>query len=410
MTRRTTPAPAGVRERGRRALREAWDDAWQRLKDGVWPVLQQALAVTVAWWVAVRLLDHHVPYFAPIAALVALNTPRGRRGANALRVVLGVIGGVVIGELAFTVLGTDAWAMGVAVFAALLAVMVVGGQRVTRAQAGVSAVIAVAAGQQAGIDRVLDVLVGGGVALAFSQLIFPAHPLALLRRAESAMLEDLADVLTATAKALEASDPVPESRLWERLRPLYAALADLRVVRDDTIAATKHTPAWWGQQEPVRRERAAALRLDLLGNSCLTLAREATTLEASDRAVLVEPVRELGRVLRLLSKAPGNRAVRRRAVQRALDVVAQSPRSASLAESAVWAGVQLAARDVLVFSGASPENADEAVRSQTDDVAIGHPARLRRPPAPSLPSLPLPSLSAWPARRFRPARRPPGRP
>ncbi|MFB7032463.1 FUSC family protein, partial [Streptomyces sp. NPDC056295] len=155
----------------------------RRVEDNLWPVLQQAVAAALSWWIADDLIDHHVPLFAPIATLVALNTPLGGRGTNTVRVLVGVISGVVVGQLAFTLLGHDhgAVTVGAAVLCALLVALVLDGWRITMAQAAVGAVICVAAGQQAGIDRVLDALIGGAVALVFSQLLFPVHPLALLR-------------------------------------------------------------------------------------------------------------------------------------------------------------------------------------------------------------------------------------
>ncbi|CAL9278133.1 putative protein [Streptomyces sp. SudanB5_2050] len=163
--------------------------AWLRARDNLWPVLQQAAAAVLSWWSARSVFDHHVPLFAPIATLVALNTPVGGRGTNAVRVLSGVVAGVVVGQLAFRFLGHDALSVGVAVLCALLVALLIDGERITMAQAAVGAVISVASGQQAGVDRVLDALLGAGVALVFSQLLFPPHPLALLRRAESATLE-----------------------------------------------------------------------------------------------------------------------------------------------------------------------------------------------------------------------------
>ena len=55
-----------------------------------WLLLQQALAATLAWLIASRVMQHHIPFFAPIAAVVALNTSLGQRGTNAVRLLIGV--------------------------------------------------------------------------------------------------------------------------------------------------------------------------------------------------------------------------------------------------------------------------------------------------------------------------------
>ncbi len=135
-------------------------EAWSRVKGNLWPVLQQSAAAALSWWIAGTVFDHHVPLFAPIATLVALNTPVGGRGTNAVRVMSGVIAGVVVGQAAFRLLGHGDGAVGAAVLCALLVALLIDGERITMAQAAVGAVISVAAGQQAGIDRVLDALLG----------------------------------------------------------------------------------------------------------------------------------------------------------------------------------------------------------------------------------------------------------
>jgi hypothetical protein len=67
-------------------------NAWRPRRPTVtdlWPVLQQTVAGTVAWLLATHLVHHHEPFFAPIAAVVALNTQLGERGLNAVRLLLG---------------------------------------------------------------------------------------------------------------------------------------------------------------------------------------------------------------------------------------------------------------------------------------------------------------------------------
>jgi uncharacterized membrane protein YgaE (UPF0421/DUF939 family) len=48
-------------------------------------VLQGTLAATVAWVIAEHVVGDHDPFFAPIAAFVALNAAVGERGLNAVR-------------------------------------------------------------------------------------------------------------------------------------------------------------------------------------------------------------------------------------------------------------------------------------------------------------------------------------
>ncbi|MFE6476059.1 FUSC family protein [Streptomyces rochei] len=353
--------------------------AWLRARDNLWPVLQQAAAAVLSWWLARSVFDHHVPLFAPIATLVALNTPVGGRGTNAVRVLSGVVAGVVVGQLAFRFLGHDALSVGVAVLCALLVALLIDGERITMAQAAVGAVISVASGQQAGVDRVLDALLGAGVALVFSQLLFPPHPLALLRRAESATLEGLGRALALTARALGESEEDREARQWEEVRPLYTLLNDLAGTRDDAIAVARRTLLWRGRREPVVQEIATTKYLDLLGNSCLTLIRETWALDAGHRETFARAVRELSGVLTVLATAPAHHAVRLRAVRGALGVARSIPEAEGgpALPVAVRESVRMVAADILVFAGADAEEAGRALRAGATDVPISVRPRLR---------------------------------
>ncbi|WP_019546538.1 FUSC family protein [Streptomyces sulphureus] len=326
MNARTSPRPhsvAGTLRKGLREARAATSAAWQRLKSSMWPVVQQTVAATVAWWIAAHFIDHHQPIFAPITTIVALNTTRGGRGTNAVRFVLGVIAGVFAAQLTVAVLGPGYPTVAVAVFLAILAALLFGGVRVTMAQAGVSAIIAVATGTSTGTDRVVDAVLGGAVALVFSQLLFPAHPLAALRRAESAILRNLAHALTLTAEVVEHGDSRGSQWTWEHLLAAYQRLVDLGEARDNADTVARRSPLWWGQRQPIERESAYAARLDLLGNSCLTLTRTATELPPGQRSALSPVVRELSETLRSLAASPGDRAERQRAAERAVAVAAR---------------------------------------------------------------------------------------
>ncbi|MGE5763050.1 MAG: FUSC family protein [Mycobacterium leprae] len=70
-----------------------------------WPLLQSAIAGTVAWQIAAHVVGHHQPFFAPIAAVVALNQSIGERGVNAVRLLVGVVVGIVAGEAAMAAVG-----------------------------------------------------------------------------------------------------------------------------------------------------------------------------------------------------------------------------------------------------------------------------------------------------------------
>jgi uncharacterized membrane protein YgaE (UPF0421/DUF939 family) len=96
------------------------------------------------------------------------------------------------------------WTSALATFFAMLIARAVDDQPIVVAQAAFSAVLITTFGSQGqGWERLVDALIGVGVALVFSQLLFVPEPQRLLRRAESAVLSSLADSLWLTADVLE---------------------------------------------------------------------------------------------------------------------------------------------------------------------------------------------------------------
>ncbi|MGA5069293.1 FUSC family protein [Streptomyces exfoliatus] len=332
-------------------------------------MVQQAVACGLSWWVARILFDHHVPLFAPIATLVALNTQLGGRGTNAVRVVLGVVCGVLIGQAAYMTLGhtAGAVAVGCAVLLALLVALVLDGERVTMAQAGVSAVIAVASGQLAGIERIGDVLVGAAVALLFSQLLFPVHPLKLLRRAETAALQGLARLLRLGSTA-HGSDP--EEVLPLESRTLYQLLHDVDQARTDMVSVARRTPRWRLHRGSVQAMSTAALRLGMLGNSCLLLARLAAETGPESEGPLDAAIDELADVLTAYATAAPDAPSRRQCVRSALAVAARLPAGTETRNETARLAMELAVHDLLVVAGVSQKDAERAVRQRALDAPL----------------------------------------
>jgi uncharacterized membrane protein YgaE (UPF0421/DUF939 family) len=349
------------RLRGR--LLAACSRALHRATTDLWPLLQGTAAATAAWLIAKHLVNHHEPFFAPIAALVALNTSLGERGLNALRLLQGVGLGIVVGEVTIAVVGGGWGSMAVAILVATVAARASGGARVTVAQAAVGAILTVSvANGQVGIQRLVDALIGAGVALVFSQLLFSPDPIALLRRFEAAALTGMAQGLELTARALEADDESLEERAMETLRDVRDHLAELGRVRRASTRVVRHSLVWRTRMAPVVRERENAGHLDLLGVSCLMLTRTALAARPVERAKLLPAVRELAGTLADLAGKPGDRATRQHAVERALDVARRFTNPGAPETEAEMFIARMVAGDVMVFAGIDSEQALAAIQ------------------------------------------------
>ena len=368
-----------VADAGSRALRRTIDDRW--------PLLQGTAAAAVAWLLAKYVFDHPEPVFAPLAALIALNTSLGERGLNALRLLQGVVLGIIVGELVLTVLDGVYGSMAMAILVATALARALGGSRVAVAQAAAGAIITVAGTDaEAGVARLSDALIGAGVALVFSQVLFSPEPIALIRRAEAAVLERIAAGLKLSARALEQDDDALAQQAIDALRELPDDVTELRRSRRASARVARRTLAWRSRRALVVHESENATYLDLLGGSCLLLARFAARLTSSERRTVAPSVRVLADIVATLVDGLGDRDIRQHAAGRALEIandVAGDEAAADPVLADAFAGVRIVATDLMVFAGVDPTDALDAVRDGILERRVpapppGRPRRLRR--------------------------------
>lgn len=343
--------------------------ASRRTIGDAWPLLQATAAATTAWVIARYLFGWHDPFFAPIAALIALNSSVGERGLNAVRLLQGVVLGIVAGELTLVTLGGGFGSMAIAVFAATALARGFGGQRIVVAQAAVGAILTIAiADGVAGIERLRDALVGAGVALLFTQVLFSPEPLSLLRRAEMTLLQRIAQGATLTARALEEEDAALAQRAIDLFRGLPDQLGELRRVRSASARVARRTLVWRSRRQLVVDENENADHLDLLAASGLAMARSVRPLSRSDHRPIAPRVRVLADALTALADDLGDRQTRQEAADRAFRVATiATPREIgtdSALGSAV-AAIRIFAVDVIVFAGVELDVVLAAVRRGT---------------------------------------------
>jgi hypothetical protein len=348
--------------------------------------LQGTAAAAIAWLIADYLAHDHDPFFAPIAAFIALNAPLGERGQNAVRLVLGVILGIAAGELAVLSLGAqELLPLAAATLVASSAAAALGGSRVMIAQAAAGAILTVTLAEEAGLSRLSDALIGAGVALVFSQLLFSPEPVRFVRRAEKGALQDMASGLDLAARAFEQGDDERAEEAVDRLRDMRDQLAELGRVRHLGARVARRSAVWRRQRRPVVRETENAGHLDLLAGSCLMLARSAMVASPAGRRWLAPVVRALADALAELERDLGKRDVRQHAADRALDVARRLADTAPPSDTALDAAIAMtrsAAADLMTFAGVPADEAVAAVQAGTGEFDIPTP-----PPSPSITEL-----------------------
>ena len=150
-----------------------------------------------------------------------------------------------------------------------------------------------------------------------------------------------------------------------------------RTARAGSRVASR-TLVWRGQRPLVVHETENADHLDLLGTSCLVLARSIPSLSSRERRALEPSVRGLARLLEDLAHELGDHATRQRAADEALEIASEvagvDARSGSALAGSTM-GVRLVATDLMTFAGADFEAAVNAVREGIlhEEVAVPAP-------------------------------------
>jgi uncharacterized membrane protein YgaE (UPF0421/DUF939 family) len=326
-----------------------------RVRDAVWPAVLAAGAAGVAWFLAHSVLGHPQPIFAPIAAIVGLAGSAGERAERAIEMLVGVSAGVAVGQLLVPVLGTNPLQVALVVAVAMLAVAALVNGTIPLIQAGASAAIVVVVLQSAGSGggRLSDVLIGGGVALLVSQVLFTPSPLSLLAGAGRKALGSIAEGLRASARALAGGDAAAAEAALECLREGESSVSHLAETRKTSRQIARRTLR--GRRERGQQLEGLDARLGevyLLFGSALLLARAAHRL--LDEGItapewLHRAVDELARGVEALAEDPGSQDARRRARDLALEAtraVTSGASGADLRIVLVADQVRLAAADL----------------------------------------------------------------
>jgi uncharacterized membrane protein YgaE (UPF0421/DUF939 family) len=147
--------------------------------------------------------------FAAVAAIVCLAPGLPNRGRQAINMMLGLVTGILVGEILLLIPVFDPGVrLAIIAFTAMITALSFGLAPVIAIQGGVSAILVLVFGPMtAGTTRLVDALVGTGVALIFSQVLLTPDPVRVIRKAAAQMLRKLAAALAEASEALAERDP-----------------------------------------------------------------------------------------------------------------------------------------------------------------------------------------------------------
>lgn len=270
--------------------------AERRVHGHLWPILQTAVAAVGAWYLAVLLGVEHRPAFASIAAVISLGAAFGERRQRAVQLIAGVMLGIVIADLLLRAIGSGIPQIGLLVVLAMLAAVILGGEELLVGEAAVSAIL-VATLSSTPTVRLLDVLIGGGVALAVHTLVFPPDPVLGVARATATVFGEVGVVLRDSAAALAAGDVRHGEAAMRAADNLELHIGELRqavVVGSD---AARWAPLRRPSRPQLQRYARTVSHAELAARSARMLSRNVVSHVRRGHAAsseLADAVRELG--------------------------------------------------------------------------------------------------------------------
>jgi uncharacterized membrane protein YgaE (UPF0421/DUF939 family) len=250
-----------------------------RTLSGSWPaIVQSAIAAGVAWALAKWIVGQPEPFFAPAAAVISLGLSRGQPRRRAIELSLGVAVGIGIAAALVRLIGVGAIQVTVLVALVMTTSLLLNGSQVLINQAAVSALLIMTLpGQGAEIDRFLDALVGGAVAIAFG-LVFSFHePLAAVEEARRGALADLAAALESIAAALSERDLGAAEAALAGSRKLDAGVDVLYDAVSEAGETAAFSPRRRSLLEELDPQAGAAPQIDYAVRDARVLARATTT-------------------------------------------------------------------------------------------------------------------------------------
>lgn len=364
-----------------------------RARAGLMLAVQAGLAAGMAWFVAHDVFERPMPFFAPIAAVIALASSVGQRLRRTAELVLGVAVGIGIGDLIILLIGAGPVQIGLVVFLAVLVATSVGGTPALIVQSASSAVLVatLTTTTEQPWTRFFDALVGGAVALAVMTVLLPINPLTVVKRAADPALRAFTAGLHEASLGLAEGDPDVIEAALARLRAAEGTFAAFTAAIDAARENVAFAPARWRARGALAQYVEGAPQIThALRNVRVMIRRAQTALNDRERVpeVLPASVRHLGDAVDLLREEWAEGADPVAARKRALQAVSESGRAlqdgVGYSGGVVVAQIRTAVADLLRATGVEYAEATRQVRDALGWHGRSHGARKR--PGRSRPS------------------------
>lgn len=255
---------------------------WGRVRRAAVPVLLASVAAGAAYAAARYLLGHQYPFFAPVAAWIALGFSADRNLRRVAEMAIGVAVGVLAGDLLVHQIGTGPVQVAVVLAAAVLVARFLDRGDLLAVQAGVQAMVVVvlpASSTGGPLGRWLDALVGGVMALVVAALS-PQDPRRRVRAVAEEAMSEIAEVLRTLAEGLRTQDVATVRRSLLRGRASQPVLDTWRSAAVSARQTARLSPAFRRHRDEIAAQVVSATMADRAMRNARVLARRAESVVA----------------------------------------------------------------------------------------------------------------------------------
>ena len=248
-----------------------------------------AIAAGLSWFVAAQVVGNPIPVFAPLAALLTVQTTLWESVSRGAQRVAGVVVGVIVAFGFARLVGIHAWSIGLIIFAALLIGRALRLGVHGSIQVPVSALLVLAVGgtraAYAG-DRVIDTVIGAGIGVIVSLVPAPSSAVTQASEAVASLATQLGQLLGSINDALRVTAdrdaPLRNARL------LAQQTADATRVVDQATTSIRLNPATRSSAATITRLAESLETLRLVGVQVRGIARSVADAEGP-----IEPLASL---------------------------------------------------------------------------------------------------------------------
>ncbi len=346
-----------------------------------WHIGQASIAAGVAWVVALDVLHHEQPIFAPIVAVVCLGMSYGQRLHRVAVVTLGAALGVLVADVFVAFAGYGAWQITAVVAASMAIALFVeaGGMLVTEAAIQSIFVVTLAPPPGQLFSRWLDAVVGGAVALLAAAVV-PAAPLRRPRVQAAKVAAAVALLLRQTGVAARDGDVARVAEVLGRARATEGLVRELEAAADEGLDVIATSPFLRHRSGQVRRVADLIEPLDRALRSTRVLVRRVVVATSEGErlpATYLKAIDDLAAAAEVVSHVLSDNASPEVARPPLLAVGAATaglPRTGQLSVEVVLAQIRSVVVDLLQVTGLDVDAAVASLPPVAVGVAVAVPS------------------------------------